>query len=153
TQNSGSSCMFVEGRGNWVDFARDPATGNIISKGVEHGKRTEAFLQTDLNFIHEFKVSKTNQAMRLRFNLNVQNVLNQHAVLSTFFTPFRTGAVALASTANPTGFDFNGLMTGYDYVAAANGAGNTVNGPLIYSNRYGLPNVFQGARQMRFQVK
>ena len=39
------------------------------------------YSQTDFNFGHEIKVSKTREAMRLKFEWNVLNLLDQGSVL------------------------------------------------------------------------
>ena len=63
-------------------------------------------------------------------------------------SPVRPGAPRFAGD---PGTDWAKLMTGYDYVAAANGGNG--NAKLTMASRYGLPTVFQGARNMRLAVK
>jgi outer membrane receptor protein involved in Fe transport len=172
TLTSASSCQFVEGRGKWVDVTRtpgaynppDPANpgfgavpalpicvtcGNYV-QGAIYDRRTPIYTQSDLNFSHEIKVSKTNEALRLAFGMNVQNLFNQHAVVSVQNNPMLSGAVAPTTpktASNPTGFNFNALETGWNYIAQSNTQLRTVRAA------YGLPNLFQQSRQLRFQVK
>src|SRR5205807_6709267 len=47
TVDSQSSCMFVEGQGNWVNFHQDPATGNIVNDGITTNRRSDMLIQSD----------------------------------------------------------------------------------------------------------
>jgi len=154
TINAGSSCQFFDQRGTFVDITRDPATGDWIEGAVHRHARTPVFTQTDLNFGHELKVSKTREAMRLRFEWNVLNLLNQGAVLQYQPNPtFGSQNISLQDPTNPTLLDFKTLMTGWDPFAAANATKYTVTSPLTLSNRYGLPFLFQTRRTMRMGIK
>lgn len=140
-----SSVQFVEDQGNWVKLSRD-AAGNFVSGGIQNNRRTEPYLQTDLNFSHGLPVSRDHENRKIVFDMTVNNALNQHAVTSYFETPVGNGNSALAiSGNNATTYDYNTLMTGFDYIGLSNTA------KLWYSNRYGLPNQFQLARQVRFK--
>jgi len=146
TISTTSSCQFVEDQGNWVKLSRD-ATGNFVSGGIQNGRRTEPYLQTDLNLSHAVLVSKDHENRKIIADINVGNAFNQHAVTSYFETPVGNGNSALAIAGNnATTFDYNQLMTGFDYIGLSN------NAKLWYSNRYGLPNQFQIARQVRLKV-
>jgi hypothetical protein len=141
-----SSVQFVENQGNWVNVSRD-TPGNFISNGVTHGRRTDAYMQTDLNLTHYVHVSKDHENRRLGAEINVQNALNQHAVTAYYSTPVGNGNSAVAPKAsNPTTFDYNMLMTNFDYIGETNKEG------LYLANRYGLPQQFQLARQMRIKL-
>ena len=147
-----SACQWAEGRGNFVQFHRDPATGDLVKDGVEHGARTPAFLQTDLTLRQEFHVSKDHENYRLSFEADVFNILNQHSVLAIQETLLAGGGLispkrAVLRSPDDPGVDWNKVMTGYDYVQEINAEKRTL------ASRYGLPIVFQGARNMRLAVK
>jgi hypothetical protein len=145
---SQSSCQYVEGRDGWVDLHRDAATGNLVVDRVRHGVRTAPYLQTDLNLQHQFRVSKTNERLRLVFEANAQNLLNQRSELSRIPIPLQSGAVAPTTTAanNPSGLDFQSMETGWNYVGITNASNK-----ILY-NRYGMPNMWQNARQIRLKI-
>jgi hypothetical protein len=141
-----SSCQFVEDQGNWVNLSRD-AAGNFIKNGIQYGRRTPAYLQTDLNLSHYVAVSKDHENRKIGAEINVANALNQHAITSYYETPVGNGNSALAPVGNnATTFDYNTLMTGFDYIGMSNASG------LWLANRYGQPNQFQIAREIRIKV-
>jgi hypothetical protein len=166
TGTSQSSCQFVEGQGNWVNYHAN-ADGTIVQDSITHGRRTSAFSQTDATISHEIKVSKSNEQMRLVFAANVTNLLNQRAELSIYNSPLATGVVTPSTTSNPTGYDFMAMMSGWDYLSYANDrtvvpttpghykyAGPNRNGaPDTLAARYGQPNILQNSRAIRLQVK
>jgi hypothetical protein len=141
-----SSCQFVEDQGNWVNLSRD-AAGNFISNGISRGRRTQPYMQTDLNLSHYLPVNKDHENRRIGAEINVYNALNQHAITSYYETPVGNGNSALAPAGNnATTFDYNTLMTGFDYIGMSNAQG------LWMANRYGQPNQFQLGRQVRLKV-
>lgn len=140
-----SSCQFVEDQGNWVNLSRD-AAGNFISNGITHGRRTPAYLQTDLNATHYFHISKEHENRKVGAEINVYNAFNQHAVTAYFETPVGNSAAVSPPANNPTTVDFFTLMTNFDYI------GETNKEKIWLSNRYGLPQQFQLARQMRIKI-
>jgi hypothetical protein len=139
-----SSCVFVEGRGNWVQLHREP-DGTIVRDGVIRGFRTPAFTQSDLSLVHEIKVGE-NENQRVGFEVNVQNLLNERNVLSINPTPLATGTVT-PTAANDSGVDFHSLLTGWDYMALMNSQGK------VFESNYGLPFLFQPSRQLRLAVR
>ncbi len=149
---SGAGPVFVEGRGNFAVVTRDPATGNWVLGGVQQGRRTPMFSQSDFNFLHEFKVSKTNEALRVGVEANIFNLFNQKAAIgfnqklirTGKLTPNVPGNVPLTSV---SGDDFISLLTGWNYITQANSQRVTLN------SLYGLPNLFQASRSMRFKFK
>ncbi|HXH66048.1 MAG TPA: TonB-dependent receptor, partial [Candidatus Limnocylindrales bacterium] len=155
TLQSGSSCQFFEQRGTFVDISRDPATGDWIEGAIHHDARTPIYSQTDLNLAHELKVSKTNEAMRLRFEWNVLNLFNQDSVLQYQPNPTLGGQnITIKDPTNQTGIDFKTMMTGWDPIAAANANGvYNVGAPLTLANRYGKPFLFQTRRTMRMGIR
>jgi len=153
TIQAGSSCQFFEQRGTWVDITRDSATGDWIPGAIHNDARTPWYTQTDLSFTHSLHVSKTREAMRLAFEWNVQNLLNQAAPLSYNPLPTSAQAFLLPDASNPTGVNFQQLMTGWDPFAAANATAYGVTSPLTLNGRYGLPFLFQTRRTMRMGIK
>jgi hypothetical protein len=149
--DSTSSCQFFDQRGTWANITRDPATGNLVLGSVDHNARMPMYTQTDFSLSPSFKVSKSNEAMRLAFEVNVTNIFNQHAVMSYNPNPFGRNnewlKFPVAASVNPLKTDFNKFLTGYDPIAAANGQS------LILNSRYGLPFLFQGSRTMRLGVR
>ncbi|MDP9039660.1 MAG: carboxypeptidase regulatory-like domain-containing protein [Acidobacteriota bacterium] len=146
TISTTSSCQFVEDQGNWVNVSRD-ASGNFISNGISQGRRTPAYLQTDLNITHYVSVSKDHENRRIGAEMNILNALNQHAVTAFYETPIGNGSSAVApKAANATTFDYYTLMTNFDYI------GETNKENLYLATRYGMPQQFQLARQIRIKI-
>lgn len=167
TVDSASGCQFVAGQGNWINFHQDAATGNIVQDSISKGKRSPALLQSDLQFTHEVKVSKTNEAMRLSFSANIFNVFNQHAAMVLDPQPLAAGyTTPTAAAGAPLGWDYLKLENSFDYLGLMNDrtrvvcpagfcyAGPNTNGrPNTYRSRYGLPVIYQGTRNLRLQLK
>ena len=166
TVDSQSSCMFVAGQGNWINFHQDPATGDIVQDSITSGKRVQWLIQSDVSVTHELKVSKTNEAMRLGITLNVFNLFNQHAPISLYNSPLAAGyttpTAAAGSPGAALGWDYLSLMNSFDYLGLMNDktvvggkyAGPNTNGqPNTLASRYGQPVFYQGARALRLQVK
>jgi len=147
---STSACQFVEDQGGFVNYTR-AANGDLVAGTVEHNRRTPVYSQTGANFAHYVKVSKEHENRRIGGELNVSNLLNQHAVMAVYELP-TTAAATITTSGNPTGTDYNALMTGFDYTAVANGKLANSTQPKILSNQYNLPNLFQPARNLRFKV-
>jgi hypothetical protein len=133
TVDSASGCQFVAGMGNWINFSQDPTTRDIVQDSITKGKRTPFLIQSDFNFTHEIKVSKSHEGMRLGFNVNVTNLFNQHVPLVLNPGPLATGyttptgagsgcsaAAIAAETCTPIGWDYKGLETNFNYLALMN---------------------------------
>ena len=133
----------VEGRGNFVKLHRDPATGDWVFDGIEKDKRTPTFTQTNALLIHEFKLSKANEALRAAFEVNVTNLFNQVNVISIYNRQPRTGVLTFG-TPIP---NWAAVFAGYDYIALANAQRK------ILDSRYGLPQFFQEPRSLRLKLK
>lgn len=150
--------VFVEGRGGWIDVTRDPVTGNFVAGSVSE-KRTPMFSQADISVSQDFHVSKTNEKLVARVAADCNNCLNQHSptyidsnlIRTGNLTPLQCGSAGTSCTAtevNQAGFDYGALMTkGYDYIAASNTAGVTLN------SRYGQPYGWQNRRNLRLTIK
>jgi hypothetical protein len=108
------------------------------------------YTQTDFSLVHAFKVSKSNEAMRLAFEFNATNLLNQHAVMSYAPNPFGRGNewLSFATKSNALGTDVQKFLTGYDLAAES-----TAQGGMVVNSRYGLPFLFQNARTLRLGVR
>ncbi|HUQ50113.1 MAG TPA: TonB-dependent receptor [Terriglobales bacterium] len=153
--SAGSTPQPVENRGNFANVTID-STGNWSLGGVS-AKRTPMFTQTDLNFVHEVKLSKTNENLRIVFENNITNLFNEKNVLNYQTALLRSGTlcpahpVAVGSCGTvageiPTSVWTALMSTGWDYVSVANAAGR------VRSGTYGQPNLFQGSRTLRFKV-
>lgn len=147
--DSTSSCQYWGQRGDWANISR-AANGDLVLDSVDKGARMPLYTQTDLNFGHSFHVSKTNEAMKLGFELNVSNLLNQHAVMSYNPNPLAQGNEFLTNSA-----DHSLFMTGYDPLAKANAEATdpTTPQPRVLNSQYGKPWLFQGTRGMRMAVR
>jgi hypothetical protein len=147
--DSTSACQFYDQRGTFATFAQDPTTGLWSVANVEHNARMPLFTQTDLNIGHSFKVSKTNEAMRLGFEVNAANILNQHAILAVSPNPFGRGTEWLQfSDSSPLGTNVQKFLTGYDVAAEANAQGG-----MVRNSRYNTPILLQNARTLRLAVR
>jgi hypothetical protein len=107
------------------------------------------YYETDFNFGHQFRVSKTNEAMRLGFEWNVLNLLNNASVLAVDPNPFAQANEWLHfdTKANASGYDFLTALNGYDPLARANSQS------LVLSSTYGQPFLYQNRRSMRMAIR
>lgn len=146
---SSSACQWGSGRGNFDVLSRD-ASGNIVKSGQTNGARTEPYFQTDFSFTHTLHVSKTNESRTLQFEANIFNLLNQRAAVAYYQFAIPTSFLAPSRASRFTGdpkFDWGKLMNGYDYIAELNTESKTM------ASRYGMPQVFQPARNMRLAIR
>ena len=153
--------VFVEGRGNFANVTRDPATGNWVLNGV-NASRTPSFSQTDFSFIQQMHVSKTYERLVLGFEANLTNLFNQHSptlysqnlIQSGLLAPYRclpggTGNCTATEIAQ-AGFSYGDIMSkGFNYIALANDPA----GPKTMLGNYGQATGWQGGRNMRFAVR
>jgi hypothetical protein len=104
--------------------------------------------------------------MRLGFEVNVTNLFNQRAGVSYYEFGIPTNLINPARAKRfqgDLGVDWTKVMTPYNYVDALNGtgafAGNApgtttrIQSPLTLASRYGLPQVFQQARNLRLAIR
>jgi hypothetical protein len=149
-----SACQWAEGRGNWVRLSR-AANGDIVSGGVVNDARTDPLIQTDFNLRHEIVVKEN---ARIAFEATFINLFNQRAVESVYEFAVPTN---LISPTRPSRFsgdpqvDWGKVMNGYNYIDALNGAGAFagVQSKLTLASRYGMPNLWQTARNIRLAVR
>jgi len=150
--DSTSSCQYYDQRGTWATFSQDPNTGTFSVDKVEHDARMPLYTQTDFSFGHAFRVSKSNEAMKLAFEFNALNLLNQHAIMSYTPNPFGRNnqwlSFKVPKTVNPLGTDVQKFLTGYNLAAEA-----TAQGGMVRNSRYGLPFLFQNSRTLRLGVR
>jgi hypothetical protein len=141
--------QYPEGRGMFVPATR--LADGTISYGTPYQKRTPMFTQSDFSFVHEFQVSKTNEAMRLGFEANVINLFNQRSALNIASILYAGYSLTpTAGIAPGADIDYNSLMKGFNWQAQSNDvAANTT----ILNSEYGQPDLFQTGRSMRFKVK
>ena len=150
-----SACQWAEGRGNFVKLSRG-ANGDIVSGGVVRDARTPNYFQTDLSIRHEIKVKET---MRLQFEVNALNAFNQHSAVA--YNEIAIAGSQLISPTRPARFsgdpqvDWGKVLNGYNYIDALNGKGAFagVQTPVTLASRYGLPQVFQLARNLRLSAR
>jgi hypothetical protein len=149
-----SACQWAEGRGNFVKLVRN-GDGSISSNGVVHDARTDPLIQTDFNLRHEIVVK---EGQRIAFEATFINLFNQRATESVYQFMIPTN---LVSPTRPSRFsgdpqvDWGKVMNGYNYIDALNatGAFAGVQSKLTLANRYGMPNLFQTARNLRLAVR
>lgn len=117
--------------------------------------RTDPLVQTDVNIRHEVKFQ---ERYRMAFEMNLINVFNQRASVGYYEFMIPTNYVspsrAVRFPGDP-GLDWGKLMNGYNYIDALNGTGAFagVQSKLTLASRYGMPNLFQQARNIRLQVR
>jgi len=152
---SSSACQWAEGRGNFVKFTR-AADGTIAKDTVVQDARTAPYIQSDATIRHEITVS---EGKRMAFEINVANLFNQHAAVGYYEFAIPSNLISptrAARFSGDPGVDWGKVMNGYNYVDALNGAGTFANGvqaPLTLASRYGLPQLFQPARNVRLAVR
>jgi len=121
---------------NQVAFSGTPDSTSVIylsAPTFPFGRgdmgRTEAYIQTDLNVSHSFKLTKGSQ---LRFEVNVRNLFNQDSVISRVTQLNRSGAISAATL--PLSKFFAGYNV-FNFVDPQNDTGSGV----PYNPIYGLP--------------
>ena len=122
----------------------------------DRGARSDPYIQTDVFVRHEIAVG---EGKRLSLEANVVNLFNQRAAVALSEGP--VGSTQVISPTRAVRFpgdpavDWAKVMNGYNYVDALNGTGAFagVQSPLTLASRYGLPQVFQGARNIRLAVR
>jgi hypothetical protein len=157
-----SACQWAEGRGNFVHLSR-AANGDIVKGDVVNNARTDPYIQTDLNFRHEIPFQ---EKYRLSFEATFANLFNQRSTLAVyeFMIPANTVTPLRASRfpGDPQ-LDWGKVMNGYNYIDAMNGTGafagtlpgssTPIQAKLTLASRYGMPSLFQQARNMRLSVR
>jgi outer membrane receptor protein involved in Fe transport len=157
-----SACQWAEGRGNWTTFTRDAATGSFVNSGVVSNASTDPLIQTDFSIRHEMAPSKMHEQMKLSFEIQAQNLLNQRAKVAFIEGPVAASGGLISPTrasrfSGDPQVDWNKVMTAYNYTDALNGTGAfggaAAQAPQALASRYGLAQTFQGARNMRISLR
>ncbi len=168
-----SACQWAEGRGNLVNFTRTPglyqpdpskanfctACGDFVVSSITNNARTDPYFQTDLVVTHEFKLT---ERYRLKLGANVYNIFNQHSAVAVNENVNGSGSQLVSPTrasrfSGDPQVNWAQIMSAYNYVDAANHTGAFASPvetgtPMTLASRYGLPTVFQTARQLRLEV-
>ena len=146
-------------RGNWVDVSQNPATG-LITVGSPQVLRTPWYMQSDLNFTQNYKLSEQKV---LSFTATFANLFNQHSV-TAYNEQIDTGNGFTFGAPNGT-FIGNGVpfyanaMSPYSLSAVLNSPlqnqdilfGGT--SPQTVNSLYKTPLFFQLSRTIRLAVK
>ena len=165
-----SACQWAEGRGNRALLHRDPVNGsfdpvtgaptggNVIKDGVQSNWRTPSYFQTDFTLRQEIKISQTHESWRVVFEGNVYNLFNNRSAVSYYEFAIPTGLISPTRASRFNGdpkVDWGKLLNGYNYTDALNatGAFTGVQAKRTLASRYGLPQVFQTARQIRLGAR
>jgi hypothetical protein len=156
--SSQTSSSPIEGRGTFVNITR-AANGDWVLGAIERGKRTPVFTNSDALIIHEFKLSKTNEALRAAIELNVINLFNESNVLGIRNLPIHptSNIISFGADAVTGSPNFAYFFAGYNYIAVANNpsiipTGTSTLGRTLDST-YGKANRFQGPRNLRFKLQ
>jgi outer membrane receptor protein involved in Fe transport len=150
-----SACQWAEGRGNFATLTRS-ANGDIVKSGVVNDARTDVLLQTDVTLRHEIR---TGESKSIGFEMNVFNLFNQRAGVNYYEFAIPTNLISPSRASRFPGdpqVDWGKVMSAYNYVDALNGTGafgGGVQPRLTLASRYGLPQIFQQARNLRIAVK
>lgn len=152
---------YVYHRGGFGNITQD-AAGNWVLNGIQHNARVPFYTNTDFQITHEFKLSKTNEALRLQLQFNALNVFNIGRILTkqdrtdrdrfndfvTFPDPTCGFPLATDPCASNSGQDRSIFLGGsLDVIAAANASA------LQLRPGYGLETRNQAPRTLRLMVK
>ena len=172
-----SACQWAAGRGNEVMFTRTPGLyqpdstkpnfcttcGDFVASKVINNARTPVYLQTDFMLSHRFNLSKAHENYALVFEGNAYNIFNQHSALAYNENANASGGQLISPTRasrfpGDPNVDWAIVMAPYNYVDALNHTGafaspKETGTPMTFASRYGLPTVFQTARQFRLAVR
>ena len=151
---SSSACQWGDGRGNVVQLTRS-SNGDIAAGNVVHDARTDPLIQTDFNLRHEIVVK---EGQRLAFEATFLNLFNQRATEAYYEFAIPTNLISPTRASRFSGdpqVDWGRVMNGYNYIDALNGTGAFagVQSKLTLASRYGMPNLFQQARNLRLAVR
>ena len=151
---SSSACQWGDGRGNVVQLTRS-SNGDISAGNVVHDARTDPLIQTDFNLRHEIVVK---EGQRLAFEATFLNLFNQRATEAYYEFAIPTNLISPTRASRFSGdpqVDWGRVMNGYNYIDALNGTGAFagVQSKLTLASRYGMPNLFQQARNLRLAVR
>lgn len=154
----------VVDRGKWVDVTQDPNTG-LVTVGNPRTFRTPWYIQTDLNFQQNYKVSESKV---VSFSATFANLFNQRSVTAVnesidtdfafqFAAPTNPACGGACSLLNGVAF-YRAAMTPYNLSTVLNSANQQAAfgappGPVTINSQYGKPLYYQLARNFRLGVK
>ena len=98
------------------------------------------------------------EGQRLSLEANILNIFNQRAVEGVYEFAIPTNLVSPTRASRFPGdpqVDWGKVMNGYNYIDAMNatGAFSGVQSKLTLASRYGMPNLFQVARNIRLALR
>jgi len=138
-----------------------PPRANFVNSGVVNNARTDPLIQTDFSIRHEMAPSKMHEQMRLSFEIQAQNLLNQRAKVAFIEGPVASSG-GLISPTRPSRFsgdpqiDWNKVMprtTTPMRSTAPEPLAAPLHRPSGPGHPYGLAQTFQGARNMRIAMR
>lgn len=146
-------------RGRWVDVSQDPTTG-AVTVGNPQTLRTPWYVQSDLNFQQNYKVSEQKV---VSFSATFTNLFNQHSVTAyneqiDTGNGFTFGAPGGTYIGNGVPF-YSAAMSPYSLASVLNSPTQNQNilfggtGPQTVNSLYKTPLFFQLARTIRLSVK
>jgi hypothetical protein len=147
---------YIFGHGQWANISQDPTTG-AVNIGNPYTRRTPWFTQSDVNFVHSFKVNKNNERQVFDFQATIINVLNQRSVVS-YWESANSYWNGNYSAVVPNGVTLRGPGAPF-YQAAENGyniqsgLAGVNSGQFILGSNYGTPNLWQQSRKIRLGVR
>jgi len=143
--------VYTEGRGKWVDVTG--TTGNLAISN-SYTRRTPWFMQSDLNFTQNYKISETKA---INFSATIPNALNQRAItayneqidsqnFASFLAPgglpFYYGGEAYSLYEHP--YPWKQMVNEPAFTSSPNG--------IIPNSKYGDPYLYQLSRNIRLRV-
>ena len=143
--------VYTEGRGKWVDVSG--TTGNL-SIGNAYTRRTPWFIQSDLNFTQNYKVSETKV---ISFSATIPNAFNQRSI--TAYNE-QVDSQQFPSFLQPAGLPFYYGGEAYSTYEHAYPWKQLVNNPadtsspngIIPDSKYGQPYLYQLSRNIRLRI-
>jgi hypothetical protein len=165
--SGGAYNVYPEGRGKWADITQDPVTGALNVTDVRT-RRTPWFIQSDFNFLQEFKLSKNNEKHTLGLEATIGNLFNAHSALvygssidahsgGTYLAPGGRYLGGHAVDPHAIAHFYGAAETYYDWQTMLN-TNNIVYGtnpralPIMLNNQYGQPLANQSSRTIRLGV-
>jgi hypothetical protein len=148
----------IVNRGKWIDVTQNATTG-VITTSAPYTKRTPWYLDSDFNIKQSVNLGGTKS---VSFDATFTNVLNQHRVVENWenidsvnsgSNYIRAGGFNITS-----GLDFySAAMSKYDYTAAMNtgvdnGTKHTTDSAITVNSQYGMPYMYQQARNIRLAL-
>ena len=164
----GDAFAFMWGRETFANLTADPTTGAWSLNGFDEGRRTPWFTNSDVNLRHEFKLSKSSEALRFAIELNVANLFNEANVLTIKDRADRDRSADRINFPSPglisnSGQSYPAFYRGFDPIAFSNahladgtacvaGSAGCIAG-IHLDSLYGQPIRIQNPRELRFKLQ